>query len=114
MLGVNFGSFSSSMSIGHKSQSALVFKTELLLSDTSGRSCPSLISFTDTHRIIGDQSSLVIKKHLKSSFQYINRFIGFKPDVPFYTQEMQQARGRNFYFRKKLSFHICIYYIILI
>ena len=89
MLGVNFGSFSSSMSIGHKSQSALVFKTELLLSDTSGRSCPSLISFTDTHRIIGDQSSLVIKKHLKSSFQYINRFIGFKPDVPFYTQEMQ-------------------------
>ena len=54
MLGINIGSLSSTMAIGHKHKSALLFKTELLLSETSTRTCPSIISYTDTHRVIGD------------------------------------------------------------
>ena len=93
MLGINLGSLSTSVAIGQKHQSALLFKTELLLSETSSRTCPSLISFTDTHRVIGDQSSLILKKKFKSSFQYINRFIGFNIKTPFYAHEM-----KNYYY----------------
>jgi molecular chaperone DnaK (HSP70) len=89
MLGINMGSLSTTVAIGQKHQSALLFKTELLLSETSSRICPSLISFGGTHRVIGDQASLVIKKNLKSSFQFIDRFIGFDINVPFYSHEMQ-------------------------
>ena len=89
MLGINIGSLSSTMAIGNKHKSALLFKTELLLSETSTRTCPSIISYTDTHRVIGDQASLVIKKNIKSSFQFLDRFIGFNPEIPFYSYEMQ-------------------------
>ena len=71
------------MAIGQKHKSALLFKTELLLSETSSRTCPSIISYTDTHRVIGDQANLVLRKNMKSSFQYIDRFIGFNPEILF-------------------------------
>ena len=93
MLGINIGSLSSTMAMGQKHKSALLFKTELLLSETSARTCPSIISYTDTHRTIGDQASLVLRKNLKSSFQYIDRFIGFNPEIPFYSYETQ-----NYYY----------------
>ena len=89
MLGINIGSLSSTVAIGQKHQSALLFKTELLLSETSKRTCPSLISFGETHRVIGDQASLVLRKNLKSSYQFLDRFIGFNLEVPFYLHEMQ-------------------------
>ena len=89
MLGINIGSLSSTVAIGQKHQSALLFKTELLLSETSKRTCPSLISFGETHRVIGDQASLVLRKNIKSSYQFLDRFIGFNLDVPFYSHEMQ-------------------------
>ena len=89
MLGINIGSLSSTMAIGQKHKSALLFKTELLLSETSSRTCPSILTFSETHRIIGDQASLVLRKNIKSSFQFIDRFIGFNPEVPFYSTEMQ-------------------------
>ena len=89
MLGINIGSLSSTVAIGQKHQSALLFKTELLLSETSKRTCPSLISFGETHRVIGDQASLILRKNLKSSYQFIDRFIGFNLDVPFYLHEIQ-------------------------
>ena len=89
LLGINIGSLSTSIAIGQKHQSALIFKTELLLSETSSRTCPSLISFGGTHRVIGDQASLVLRKYLKSSFQFIDRFIGFNIDTPFYSYEME-------------------------
>ena len=93
MLGINIGSLNSTVTIGHQVQSALLFKTELLLSETSARTCPSIISFGETHRVIGDQAALVLRKNLKSSFQYINRFIGFDPKTPFSSTELQ-----NYYY----------------
>ena len=93
MLGINLGSLSTTVAIGQKQQSALLFKTELILSETSARTCPSLISFGETHRVIGDQAALVLRKNLKSSFQYIDRFIGFNLNTPFYAHEYQ-----NYYY----------------
>jgi len=89
MLGINLGSLSTTVAIGQKHQSALLFKTELLLSETSARTCPSLISFGETHRVIGDQASLILRKNIKSSFQFLDRFIGFNFNTPFYLYEMQ-------------------------
>ena len=93
MLGINIGSLNSTVTIGHQQQSALLFKTELLLSETSARTCPSIISFGETHRVIGDQAALVLRKNIKSSFRYINRFIGFDPKTPFSSTELQ-----NYYY----------------
>ena len=93
MLGINIGSLNSTVTIGNQQQSALLFKTELLLSETSARTCPSIISFGETHRVIGDQAALVLRKNIKSSFQYINRFIGFDPKTPFSSTELQ-----NYYY----------------
>ena len=93
MLGINIGSLNSTVTIGHQVQSALLFKTELLLSETSARTCPSIISFGETHRVIGDQAALVLRKNIKSSFQYINRFIGFDPKSTFSSTELN-----NYYY----------------
>ena len=93
MLGISIGSLNSSVTIGHKEESSLLFKTELLLSETSSRVCPSLLSFGETHRMIGDQAALVLRKNLKSSFQYINRFICFDPNSAFSSTEL-----KNYYY----------------
>ena len=93
MLGVNIGSLNSTVTLGQKQNSALLFKTELLLSETSARTCPSIISFGETNRVIGDQASLVLRKNINSSFQYINRFIGFDPKSPFSSTELN-----NYYY----------------
>ena len=93
MLGINIGSLNSTVTIGQKTNSALNFKTELLLSETSARTCPSILSFGETNRVIGDQAALVLRKNIKSSFQYINRFIGFDGKASFYSDELN-----NYYF----------------
>ena len=93
MLGINIGSLNSTVTLGQKLNSALQFKTELLLSETSSRVCPSILSFGETNRVIGDQASLVLRKNIKSSFQYINRYIGFDPKSPFSSNEL-----KNYYY----------------
>ena len=87
MIGINIGSLNSTVGIGHRGPNGQVNKVELLLSESSTRICPSLLSFTDDHRIIGDQASLVLRKNIKSSFQYINRYIGFDMNTPFTQKE---------------------------
>ena len=94
MLGINIGSLNSTVTLGQKlDNSALQFKTELLLSETSSRVCPSILSFGETNRVIGDQASLVLRKNIKSSFQYIDRFIGFDSKSPFSSNELN-----NYYY----------------
>ena len=93
MIGINIGSLNSTVTFGQKLNSALQFKTEVLLSETSSRVCPSILSFGETNRVIGDQASLVLRKNIKSSFQYINRFIGFDPKTPFSSTELN-----NYYY----------------
>ena len=93
MLGINIGSLNSTVTLGQSLNSAILFKTELLLSETSARACPSILSFGETNRVIGDQASLILRKNIKSSFQYINRFIGFDSKCPFSSTELN-----NYYY----------------
>ena len=93
MLGINIGSLNSTVTLGKNLNSALLFKTELLLSETSARTCPSILSFGETNRVIGDQASLILRKNIKSSFQYISRFIGFDSKCPFSSTEL-----KNYYY----------------
>lgn len=92
MIGINFGSLNSSIALC-RSQSQNSFKAELLLSETSSRTCPTIITFSNTQRLIGDQASLILKKNIKSSFQYLNRLIGFQPLNNFHKKEIM-----NYYF----------------
>ena len=87
MLGISIGSLNSKISFGKINYNNMFFKSELLLSDTSSRDCTSIISFTNTQRLIGDHATLTIKKNIKSSFQYINRLIGFNLNNPFSQRE---------------------------
>ena len=87
MIGISIGALNSTIALGKIIPSQLLFKSELLLSDTSLRTCPSIISFTSSHRLIGDQASLVIKKNINTSFQNIIRLIGFNLNVPFCQKE---------------------------
>ena len=87
MIGINIGSLNSSISLGKNQLSQITFKSELLLSDTSLRTCPSIITFTQSHRLFGDQASLIVKKNLNSSFQNISRLIGFDMNIPFSQEE---------------------------
>ena len=93
MLGINIGSLNSTVTLGQNQNSALLFKTELLLSETSARACPSILSFGETNRVIGDQASLILRKNIKSSFQYISRYIGFDSKCPFSSTEL-----KNYYY----------------
>ena len=90
MLGINIGSLNSTVTLGQNQNSALLFKTELLLSETSARACPSILSFGETNRVIGDQASLILRKNIKSSFQYISRYIGFDSKCPFSSTELKK------------------------
>ena len=87
MIGISIGALNSTIALGKIIPEQLLFKSEVLLSDTSLRTCPSVISFTSSHRLIGDQASLVIKKNINSSFQNIIRLIGFNLNIPFYQKE---------------------------
>ena len=87
MIGINLGSLSTSISVGTPSQASGRLHCELLISDTSGRSCPSIISFTNTHRLIGDQAILIMKKNYKSTFNHLIRLIGFRGSSEFDRRE---------------------------
>ena len=88
MIGINLGSLNTSISVGTPSQASGRLHCELLISDTSGRSCPSIISFTNTHRLIGDQAILIMKKNCKSTFNHLIRLIGFRGNSEFDRREL--------------------------
>ena len=108
MIGVNIGSLNSSISLGKSHPSQMLFKSELLLSDTSLRTCPSIISYTKTHRLIGDQASLVVKTNMKSSFNNINRLIGFNLNNPFCQREYNNYFYTGGEYKPELNKFSCI------
>ena len=87
MLGFNIGSLNTSISYCKLPSEQNRLHFELLLSDTSKRSCPSIISFTDSNRLIGDQASLTLRKNINSSFIYLSRLIGLDISSEFAKEE---------------------------
>ncbi|MCQ2819894.1 MAG: Hsp70 family protein [archaeon] len=89
MIGFNLGSLNSTISFG-EIISASRMNCNLLISDISGRSTPSVISYTKSHRLIGEQANLIIKKFLLSSFNNISRLTGMHPASEFAKKEIGQ------------------------
>ena len=109
MLGINLGSLNTSISLGTPRQSTGRLHSELQLSDTSSRTCPSIISYTNTHRLIGDQASLVMKKNFKSTFTNLIRLVGFTGNSEFDKQELQYMLTDGTFDNKTHSFKMDIY-----
>ena len=62
----------------------------LQLSDTSKRVCPSIISYTEKYRTIGDIAESSLKKYILTSFQYLNRLIGIDKNTNFGENELNK------------------------
>ena len=90
MIGIDIGSLTTEVSLGTQNPSKSHFEYELLLSDTSSRSTPSILSYTEIRRLIGDQASLVMRKNVNSTFQYINRLIGLIMKSNFGQKELNE------------------------
>ena len=90
MIGIDIGSLNTTVSLGKQNSSTSKFQCELILSDTSARSCPSIISYTETLRLIGDQASLVLRSNIQSSFHYLSRLIGILPNSNFGKREFNE------------------------
>ncbi len=89
MLGINIGSLNTIYSICSRDENSN-FQTKILLSDVSSRTIPSVISFTENQRLVGEQAKLQIKKYSKSSFMNLSRLIGICFDAPFYKKEFEE------------------------
>ena len=74
-LGINIGGLKTIYSRYLKKEGK--FLTEVLLSDTSSRTIPSRICYSDTHRLYGDTAGSLMKRFLNSSYSNISRLIGF-------------------------------------
>ena len=85
-LGINIGAMTTVYSRFLKKDNR--FQTEVLLSDTSSRTIPSQICYTETHRLYGDTAGSLMKKFYDCSYSYLSRLIGyFFDDNSIYSQE---------------------------
>ena len=87
MIGVNIGSLNATISYGQQ-QSANRLTCNLIISDISGRETPVIITYTKSHRLIGDQAKLIIKKNMNSSFNNLCRLVGIEPNSDFTKNEI--------------------------
>ena len=95
MLGINIGSQNTIFSTCGKDTNGK-FTTQTLLTDTSDRTLPSNISFTQKDRKVGLIAEGDIKKNPESSFLYVQRYIGLIPNTPFFEKEIKYSISPNF------------------
>ena len=91
-LGINIGSSKTVYSIFGKINGK--FLTHVLLMNNSSRIIPSIICYTNTHRLIGDNSINSIKQYLDSSYNNLSRLIGFENNK-FINNELKFGFGVN-------------------
>lgn len=53
---------------------------EIVLSETSSKSTPTLAAFTPEERLIGDSGNNQFKKNFKNTMQFFTRFLGLNTD----------------------------------
>ena len=96
MLGINIGSQNTIFSTCGTDTNGK-FTTQTLLSDTSDRTLPSIISFTPKNRKVGVTAENDVKKNPDSSFIYVQRYIGLIPNTPFFEKELKYSISQNFH-----------------
>ena len=89
MIGINIGSLNTTISNGQFPQNSNRLHCELILSETSKRTCPSLITYAENNRLIGDQANLVLRKNINNSFDNLSRLIGIHSQSAFAQKELR-------------------------
>lgn len=77
MIGLSIGAMNTSVAFSEVNQNGKLI-SDIILSETSSRIIPSTLAYSKSHRMIGDHAMLTIRKHMNSTFLYINRLIGMK------------------------------------
>ena len=84
-LGINIGASKTVYSIFSKINNKYV--SNVLLMNNSSRIIPSIICYTKTHRLFGDNSISSLKQNLNTSYNNLSRLIGFDNNIKFYEKE---------------------------
>ena len=74
-LGINIGAMNTVYSRFLKKEGK--FQSEVLLSDTSSRTIPSQICYSDNYRLYGDTAESLMKKFSETSYSSLSRLIGY-------------------------------------
>ena len=75
-LGINIGSMKTVYSTFSKIDDKN-YITKVLLMNNSSRTIPSIICYTKTHRLFGENSYSVLKQNLETSYNNLSRIFGF-------------------------------------
>ena len=63
--------------------------TKVLLMNRSSRIIPSIICYTNSHRLFGENSKSSLKQNLDSSYNNLSRLIGFDKNEPIFQDELK-------------------------
>ena len=90
-IGINIGAQNTIYSSFSKVEK--YFISQVLLSDVSSRTIPSIIVYTDDHRLYGEPAKASIKRFYDSSYINLSRLIGFNPNSHFYNFEFNPDKN---------------------
>ena len=63
--------------------------TKVLLMNRASRIIPSIICYSNTHRLFGENSKSSLKQNLDSSYNNLSRLIGFDKNEPIFQDELK-------------------------
>ena len=86
-LGINIGAQKTVYSTFSKVNEKYI--SHVLLMNNSSRIIPSIICYTKTHRLFGENSITSLKQNLDTSHINLSRLIGFEKDIKIYEEEIK-------------------------
>ena len=91
-IGINIGAQNTIYSIFSKVNNKS-FITQVLLSDVASRVIPSILVYTDDHRLYGETAKASMKRFSESTYINLSRLIGFNPKCNFYLKEFGEDKN---------------------
>ena len=88
-LGINIGASKTVYSIFSKINDKYV--SNVLLMNNSSRTIPSIICYTKTHRLFGDNSLSSLKQNLNTSYNNLSRIYSYNKNISLYKNEYLYA-----------------------
>ena len=97
MIGIKVGSFSSMISYGQIKNLSKQYECNVLLSKSSRRTIPTLLTYLESNRVFGEEAKIYYKIYYNSSFTYINRLISINVDSDYGKKELElYFKDKNF------------------
>ena len=92
-LGINIGALKTVYSIFSEINGKYV--SNVLLMNNSSRIIPSIICYTKTHRLFGENSLSSLKQNLNTSYNNLSRIFGFDKNIKYYENEIKYQFNNN-------------------